>query len=260
MRIKILASGSKGNATLIETKNTKILIDVGLSYMELRKRLALVQTDIDDISAILITHEHTDHIKGLNTYLKRHRIPVYLSNGSYHAIVKEREIGENHRKFVIIEEDQLVQFEDFYFHPFLVSHDAYEPLGFSIYEGGKKLVYLTDTGFVSKQNEERIRNADIYILETNHNVEMLMETNRPWYLKQRILSDFGHLCNEDAFNVLSRVRGESTKYVYLAHISEEANSLDLLKLSVKEYYKQEEDYRLNFFIAYQHQTSEIVEI
>src|SRR5690606_15046452 len=98
------------------------------------------------------------------------------------------------------------------------------------------------------------------ILETNHNVEMLMETNRPWYLKQRILSDFGHLCNEDAFNVLSRVRGESTKYVYLAHISEEANSLDLLKLSVKEYYKQEEDYRLNFFIAYQHQTSEIVEI
>ena len=260
MRVKVLASGSKGNATLVETKFTKVLIDVGLSYRELKKRLASVQTNVEDIGAVFITHEHSDHIKGLNTFLKRHQIPVYLSEGSYNAIVGEKKIGVEHPSFNVIEEDQLIQIQDFNFHPFLISHDAYEPFGYCVYEGNKKLVYLTDTGFVSQQNEERIRNADIYILETNHNVEMLMGTNRPWYLKQRILGDLGHLCNEDAFDVLARVRGDDTKYVYMAHISEEANSVDLLKLTVEDYYTQEKDYRLNFMIAHQHQVSEIVEV
>lgn len=260
MRVKVLASGSKGNATLIETRNTKVLIDVGISYRTLKQKLESVNTKIDDIGAIFITHEHSDHIKGLNTYLIRHQIPVFLSEGSYNAIVTEKRIGQDFQHFNIIQEDQNIEFNDFLFQPFRVSHDAYEPFGYQVYEGEKKLVYLTDTGIVSQQNLERIKNADIYILETNHNVEMLMGTNRPWYLKQRILGDLGHLCNEDALDVLSRVRGDQTKYVYMAHISEEANSLDLLRLTVEDYCRQENDYQINFMIAHQNQVSEIVEI
>lgn len=260
MKVKVLASGSKGNATLVEANQTKILVDCGLTYRTLVQKLESVDADVHEIGAVFITHEHSDHIKGLKTFINKHKIPIFLSEGSYNAVVNEKGIGIDYEHFHIVEDDQQIDFNDFIIHPFLISHDAYEPFGYRIYEGDKKLVYLTDTGFVSQLNEERIKNADVYILETNHNVEMLMCSNRPWYLKQRILGDFGHLCNEDALEVLSRVKGDKTKYVYLAHISEEANNLDLLHLTVDNYCKRENDFRLIFYVAHQHQPSEIVDV
>lgn len=258
MRIKVLASGSKGNLVLVESKEAKILIDFGLSYRVVKEKLKSVDVQIEEIDALFITHEHSDHIKGLGTLVKKHHFPIYLSQGTFEAI-SERQLHNGYNGFVVIKEDERVKLKDFIVSPFLVSHDAYEPFGYIVYEGERKLVYLTDTGYVSQANEERIRNADVYILETNHNVEMLMCTNRPWPLKQRILGNFGHLCNEEALEVLDRVKGENTKYVFLAHISEEANNHDLLDLTVHHMFKAK-PHNIQFLIAYQYQNSQIVEV
>jgi len=259
MEIKVLASGSKGNATFIGSKETKLLIDFGLSFRAINQRLNSVGEDIDSIDAILITHEHSDHIRGLLTLTKKKNIPIYLSQGTLSDLKTYHKIDGRFNHFYVIKDGDSLAIGDLCITPFDLSHDANEPLGFVIYEGDKKFVYLTDTGFVSQRNEERIKDADVYILETNHNIEMLMCSSRPWYLKQRILGDYGHLCNEDAFEVLSRVKGRNTKYVYLAHISEEVNNEDLLILTAKSYFADCID-DMRFIIAHQHKVSKIVEV
>ncbi len=233
MKITVLASGSKGNCTLIETAENKFLIDVGISYRLLVAKLNEVNVNITDIDAVFITHEHVDHVKGLEVLIKKNNIYVILSHGTYQAIVSKK-IGVTYEYFNVISPDEEVFLNHTSIVPILVSHDANEPFGYIIRHNDKKIVYLTDSGYVSQENEEKIKEADVYIMETNHNIEMLMCTNRPWSLKQRILSDKGHLCNEDALNTLLRVVSEKTKVIYLAHISEEANNVDLLLLTVKE--------------------------
>ncbi|NLG81459.1 MAG: MBL fold metallo-hydrolase [Bacilli bacterium] len=249
MKITILASGSKGNCTLIETEHNKILIDVGISYRLLNSRLREVNVSLNEIDAIFITHEHTDHVLGLEKVIKHHNIYIALSHGTYKALVSERKIGITYEHYNIIEPLDEVFLNEVSIIPIPISHDAKEPFGYIIKENGKKIVYLTDTGYVSQENEERIKNADVYIFETNHNIEMLMMTKRPWSLIQRIIGDKGHLCNEDALNTLLRVVGKNTKVVYLAHISEEANNVDLLYLTVEEIFSQSDFYRSIRFIA-----------
>lgn len=257
MKVTVLASGSKGNCTLVETNQNKFLIDVGLNYKNLKNRLSEVNVSIDEIDAIFITHEHTDHIKGLEVLIKRHNIYIVLSHGTYQAIVSRKKIGVTYEYFNVIETDEEVFLNDTRIIPFRVSHDAQEPFGYVIQNTDKKLVYLTDSGYVSQENEEKIKDADIYIMETNHNIELLMLTNRPWSLKQRILGDSGHLCNEDALNTLMRVISDKTKVIYLAHISEEANNVDLLLLTVKEIFAEcMHQERIKFIVAKQYELSE----
>ncbi|MDF2698840.1 MAG: fold metallo-hydrolase [Haloplasmataceae bacterium] len=261
MKVTILASGSKGNATLIETNETKILLDVGLSYKNLVLKLIEINVGINEIDAIFITHEHIDHIKGLDTLIKKNNINIYLSHGTYEAIVTHRKFGVTYEYFNICKSDQMIKINNLDVIPFLISHDALEPFGYVLYEGKKKLVYLTDTGYISQVNEEKIKDADIYIIEANHNIEMLMCTNRPWNLKQRILGNFGHLNNEDTLYTLLRIVNVNTKFIYLAHISEEANNHDLLMLTVNEIFSNYDHYdKIKFFIAKQYETSEISEI
>lgn len=257
MKVTILASGSKGNCTLIETNQNKILIDIGLTYKLLKCRLNELKVNIDEIDAIFITHEHTDHIKGLEVLIKKHRIHIVLSHGTYEAIVAKKKIGLTYEYFNLIQNDEEILLNNLKIKSFLVSHDAIEPFGYIITENDKKVVYLTDSGYISQVNEEKIKDADIYIMESNHNIEMLMCTNRPWRLKQRILGDNGHLCNEDALNTLMRIVNENTKTIYLAHISEEANNIDLLLLTVKDIFSQcVYNKNIKFIVAEQYAISE----
>ncbi len=261
MKVTILASGSKGNCTLIETEKNKILIDVGLTYKLLKYRLNEVNVDIDEIDAIFITHEHIDHIKGLEVLIKKHQIHIVLSRGTYEGIVAKKKISLTYEYFNLIQSDEEITLESVKIKPFLVSHDALEPFGYILNEDDKKVVYLTDSGYISQVNEEKIKNADVYIMEANHNIEMLMCTNRPWRLKQRILGDCGHLCNEDALNTLLRVVNDRTKAIYLAHISEEANNVDLLLLAVKDIFsKSNYNENIKFIVAQQYAISESSEI
>ncbi|HEY8365166.1 MAG TPA: MBL fold metallo-hydrolase [Haloplasmataceae bacterium] len=260
MKVTVLASGSKGNCTLIETNNNKFLIDVGIRYRTLIKRLNEVNVNIEDIDAIFITHEHIDHILGLEMVIKHHKIHIVLSHGTYQAIVSYKKIGITYEYFNIVNSDETILLNSTLITPFNVSHDALEPFGYIFVDDDKKLVYITDTGFISQETEDKIKGADIYIFETNHNIEMLMTTNRPWSLIQRILGDKGHLCNEDALNTLLRIVNEKTKVIYLAHISEEANSIDLLMLTVKEMFARCLYKNIRFIITKQYDLSETTTI
>ncbi|QVK17904.1 MBL fold metallo-hydrolase [Mycoplasmatota bacterium] len=257
MKITVLASGSKGNCTLIETEQNKFLIDIGISYKALKNKLSEVNVEVEDIDAIFITHEHSDHVKGLEVLIKRHNIYIVLSHGSYQAIVSRKKIGVMYEYYNVIDADEEVYLNNTCITPFHVSHDALEPFGYIIKGDNKKVVYLTDSGYISQENEERIQGANVYIMETNHNIEMLMCTNRPWRLKQRILGDNGHLCNEDALHTLLRIVNDKTQAIYLAHISEEANNVDLLMLTVKDIFSQcIHNENIKFIIAKQHELSE----
>lgn len=261
MKVTVLASGSKGNCTLIETEQNKFLIDIGITNKALKSKLSEVNVEIEEIDAIFITHEHSDHIKGLEVLIKRHNIYIVLSHGSYEAIVLRKKIGITYEYFNVVGADEQVYLNNTSITPFHVSHDALEPFGYVIKGNGKKVVYLTDSGYISQENEEKIKGANVYVMETNHNIEMLMCTNRPWRLKQRILGDNGHLCNEDALHTLLRVVSDKTQAIYLAHISEEANNVDLLQLTVKDIFSQcIHNEKIKFIVANQYELSESTQI
>jgi len=208
MKYSVFASGSKGNCALIRAKNTNILIDCGISAKRLKDSLAEEGLVLDDIDAVLFTHSHSDHIKGA---LAVKDLEVY-SPFEIKGIYGEHYI-EAYKDFTVKDIDIM---------PIKLSHDAPETLGY-ILQSDETLVYVTDTGYISNLNQKYIEDAEYYIFEANHDVELLMNTNRPPFLKARILSDSGHMNNEDAGIVLAKAVTERTKEIVLAHLSEQAN-------------------------------------
>lgn len=202
-----LCSGSKGNCWIIKTRNATVMLDCGMTKKYLIEKMSECGVHPGAIDALLITHTHSDHIKQLKAFSY---LPVYS--------VCPLECGKRLSPYTSFTVKDLV------ITPLAASHDAEGCCGYLFENEGRKLVYLTDTGYVSKMNLELIRNLDYYILESNHDVEMLMNTNRPFALKSRIYSDHGHLCNEDCAKVLSLCVGDKTREITLAHLSEEANT------------------------------------
>ena len=218
MRAIILGSGSKGNSTLLIGKNKKILIDVGFSYPKMLMNLGKFNVLPNDIDAILITHTHKDHIAGLSTFIKKNNIMVYSNNKMLSELVK------------IIPEEMIKIMEDEYsigeFNITCIhtSHDAPGSVGFVINDDNSDLVYVTDTGYINKAYLSKLVNKDLYIFESNHDINMLMNGPYPYILKQRVLSDKGHLSNELAGNYLKEIIGDKTKKIILAHLSEINNT------------------------------------
>lgn len=210
MFFDVISSGSKGNATLVFTEENIFLIDLGIASSSLETELALFNKKITDITALFVTHNHTDHIKGLKAISPKKQfaldgtLPSELSN--------VMEIN----KPVLFGNDKIIAFP--------TEHDAINPCGFMIEADGEKLVYMTDTGVYLSINNELVHNPQYLIIESNHDVKMLMNTNRPIELKQRILSEHGHLCNEDSAFAALEIIGKDTKEIVLAHLSEEANT------------------------------------
>ena len=209
MRFYIIASGSKGNATLLEHDGRVLLIDMGITISRLKSELESIGYNIQDIEAVLFTHEHSDHASGARFFDED---VIYATEGTLG--------GSKHH---ILKPYEKINILGLNVTPLATSHDAFAPIGFLFENSTEKLVYMTDTGFISEKNLEVMRNADYYIIESNHNIKMLLQTNRPVDLKQRILSDFGHLSNEDSALYMSELIGDKTKEIVLAHISEEAN-------------------------------------
>jgi phosphoribosyl 1,2-cyclic phosphodiesterase len=223
MRIIVLASGSKANATYLEIGDNKVLIDCGLSYRQIQFRLQEKGRNLDNLSAVFITHEHADHVMGLRVLAKKHRMKIFLSQGTYDSLDK-RYYGEiNQDLFIIVKNLEEYSYLGFKVIPFNTYHDAKEPMGYRFIEAEKSLVYITDTGYFPIKQYDYLRNADCYIIESNHEVEMLLESARPWMLKRRILDDQGHLSNEDSANLLLNLVGDRTKHIVLAHLSQECN-------------------------------------
>lgn len=253
MRVKVLASGSKGNSTYIECGNTKILIDAGISYLQIKKALEEISVDITEIDILLLTHIHNDHIKGVSSLLKKTNIILYTTIDIYEQLSKNIEI----LNFNLVDNCFVYNNVKVTFIP--VSHDVV-CYSFVVSFMEKDLVYITDTGYLNRKIFPIIKNKDIYVIEANHDEKMLMDGPYPFILKQRILSDKGHLSNITTGKILSKVIGERTKYIFLAHISEHNNDKDLALVQVKDQLLQSDIEFDNIVLTDQYVALDIVEV
>ncbi|WP_347861844.1 MBL fold metallo-hydrolase [Salimicrobium sp. PL1-032A] len=237
LRFSVLASGSTGNAFYIESGEEKILVDAGLSGKKIENLLAQVHVDPKELSRILVTHEHSDHIKGLGIMARRYKLPIYANEKTWQAM--ESQIGKVpvDQKFHFPMES-VQTFGGIDVESFAVSHDAADPMFFTFHQEGKKAALVTDLGYVSDKIKKTVEKADAYIFEANHDVHMLRMGRYPWSVKRRILGDSGHVSNEDCALALTDVLDTNTKRVYLAHLSLDNNMIDLANMSVTNILKQ----------------------
>jgi len=217
MKFSLLASGSKGNACYIETDNSRLLIDAGLSCIQIEKRLDWLGLRASDLDAILISHEHVDHIRGAGPLSRRYNLPVYINQKTYNNAKKT--LGDVSR-IVFIQTGKHIYINNICVETFVKCHDAADPLGFIVCYNGIKIGIATDLGRSTMLLEDRLKGCNALIIEFNHDQDMLYEGPYPLDLKKRINGMSGHLSNHQAGNLLRNVSDEKTRYVVLAHLSE----------------------------------------
>lgn len=235
MEVIILASGSKGNATLIKSGESLILVDIGISYLSFNRKLKELNIKAKDISNLLITHEHSDHIKGLKTFLTRNpNINVIITKGTFNSL--SNDISSKINNILIINQQETFQIADIKVKSYPLSHDAKEPVGYIIDSNNKRVVLATDTGYIDQRIHEYLIDADLYILEANYCPVLLMESKRPFYLKKRIMSEKGHLSNQDACWLVNELSKNKESVIWaVAHISEDCNSIDAINQAISDY-------------------------
>lgn len=216
-----LASGSKGNCLYLGTENTKILIDAGLSAKATKSKLEEIQVDLTDIDAILITHEHSDHILGLKALAFKLGIPILANTETAKGIV---DYFHDCPKFKIFSTGETFEFGDLEIHPFSIQHDTLDPVAFTIRVNDMKLGVCADLGFASTLVVNQLKDCDYLYVEANHQPSMVYASSRPMVYKQRVLSRSGHLSNEACGQLLAQVAHSNLKQVYLAHLSKECNT------------------------------------
>ena len=232
VRITILGSGSGGNCAYVETSGTRLLIDAGFSSRQIRQRLASVGRTPESLDGILITHEHSDHIQGLATLQARTRIPIYCNRLTREAMEHQQQARFDCRMFGTGESFEI---GDLQVDTFPVPHDANDPVGFLIRTSDGNMAFLTDLGHATKLVVERIRTANVLLLEANHDLKLLQEdTRRPWSVKQRILSRHGHLSNDAAADLAERIVSPELRHLYLGHLSRDCNRPELAYHAVSE--------------------------
>ncbi|MFD2627366.1 MBL fold metallo-hydrolase [Oceanobacillus kapialis] len=231
LRFSVLASGSTGNAFYIESNKERLLVDAGLSGKQMDLLFDQINIDPANLTGILVTHEHSDHIKGLGIMARKYNLPIFANEKTWKAM--EHSIGKItlDQKFTFNMEE-VKTFQDLDIESFGVSHDAAEPMFYTFHHEGKKVALVTDLGYVSERIKKTVEDADAYIFEANHDVGMLRMGRYPWNVKRRILGDSGHVSNEDCGLALTDIISNRTKRIYLAHLSLDNNMKDLARMSV----------------------------
>lgn len=225
MEVIILASGSKGNATVIKINGSKILIDIGISYTSFKKKTKESNVNIKEIEHLLLTHEHGDHIRGLKRFIENHpNVKIYLTKGTFDAL--EEDVLKHLNNYEIIKANETFFVNNLVnIATYELSHDANEPVGFVISYNNKKAVIATDTGYIDEKYFDLLKNANFYLLEANHEPALLMDSRRPYYLKQRITGIKGHLSNDEAAWLMNNFTKDISETVWaIAHISEDCNT------------------------------------
>ena len=229
MRFASLGSGSKGNATLIEAAQTCLMLDCGFTLKETETRLERLGKTAFDLDAVLVTHEHSDHLKGVGALARKYQIPVYLTAGTYHqgrlGKLPSVEWVNCHQSFVI---------KDIEVQPVPVPHDAREPCQYVFCHADKKLGVLTDLGSLTPHVEKHYSGLDALVLECNHDLQMLEQGPYPYQLKQRIQGNYGHLSNSQAAQLLARIERDKLQHLVLSHVSQQNNSAELACAAVAE--------------------------
>ena len=224
MKLCSIASGSSGNCIFAASGNTCLLLDAGISGKRIEEGLNEIGYTTGDMAGILITHEHSDHISGLGVVSRRYGIPIYATKGTKEAILKYKNVGEiKEELFQEIQPDVEFSVGDITVNPISISHDAAQPTAFVLRQGRKSMGVMTDLGRYDSYIVERLQNLDVLLLEANHDVHMLQVGTYPYYLKQRILGDKGHLSNELSGQLLGEVLHDNFKMAILGHLSKENN-------------------------------------
>ena len=248
MKVKVLASGSKGNSTLIRTSEVKVLIDIGINYQTLASELEKLNLTPNDLDAILITHTHSDHIKGLQVLVKKTNLRVYALEEMLEELSKKIPLDN-----IFIYENPF-EIGDLKINIIRISHDV-EGVGFIIEHRNHSLVYITDTGYINRRYLPLMTNKDVYIIESNHDEKMLMEGPYPYILKQRVISDKGHLSNNTVAEYLLERTVTNTKKIVLAHISEKNNTEELAISTTKNLLEEHGIYK-DIVVARQYESLE----
>ncbi len=253
-----LASGSKGNCIYVGTENTRVLIDAGISTSQVAERLSEIGVDIRTIQAVVITHEHGDHIKGLPVLAEKLKIPVLANAETAKGIYAAFGIR---LKFKIFTTGETFQFGDLSFHPFSVPHDTLDPVAFTIRTGSLKLGFCADLGHVTSLVRKNLEGCDYLYLEANHQPSMVHASPRPQVYKKRVLGKQGHLSNEDCAALLCSVLHPQLKHVHLAHLSSECNAEELALKIVREALQSQlfsQGQSVEISIAYQDKISKMI--
>ena len=228
MRFCSIASGSSGNCIYIGSEQTHMLVDIGISGKKMEAGLNSIDLTGRDLDGILITHEHSDHIKGLGVIARRYGLPVYATEGTIDAMLESGSLGKLPEGiFHEIREDEPFHVKDLTINPFGIPHDAAQPVGYRVECGDSSVGIATDLGKYDEYIVENLQNLDALLLEANHDIRMLQVGRYPYYLKQRILGDRGHLSNENAGRLLCRLLHDNMKAIFLGHLSRENNYEEL---------------------------------
>lgn len=251
MKVQMISSGSKGNCAIVLSNNTNIIIDAGISFITLKRKLEEYSLSFDQFNAILITHCHKDHISGLSSIIKKTKLNAYIPKKMYDSLKEYIPI----ERCIFIEDT--FKINDLNIELIHTSHDAPSSVGFLIDDCKKKMCYVTDTGYINRKYLSKMVKLDCYVIESNHDEVMLMDGPYPRFLKERVISDKGHLSNKTTANYLKKIIGSNTKNIVLAHLSETNNTEELAIKTVRE---QITDENIHIIAARQYEVSEIIEV
>ena len=251
MKIKTLSSGSKGNCSIVLCDNTNIIIDMGISYLTLKRSLEENSLSFSDFQGILITHCHKDHTNGLSTLINKTKLNVYIPEEMYDSL--KEYVPKSRCVFV----DDNFTINDVSIELIHTSHDAPASVGYIIDYNERSLVYVTDTGYINRKYLNRMINKNLYLIESNHDEVMLMDGPYPRFLKERVISDKGHLSNSTTSKYLKKIIGKNTKTIILAHLSETNNTEEKALEAIS---KEELPKNIKVLIARQYEESEMIEV
>ena len=254
MKIVVLCSGSKGNATYVETSQNKILIDLGYNYKYINEHLQALNVSPQDINYILISHTHSDHTAALKNFLAQNNATLVVSQKIFYDLPDLKDY-----KHVLIYEEE-INLDGVVIKALHSSHDAVDSRNFVIDDEGKTMAYVTDTGYINKKYFPALTNLNVYLFESNHDIELLQTGPYPAWLKRRVLSDDGHLSNKAASFYLAKLIGPATKKIVLMHLSETNNLEEIALETIKNTFMERNVDFTNISCAKQHEASEVIEI
>jgi len=230
VRVCVLGSGSKGNCTFLATEKTRLLIDAGLSCRETYARLAAIGEPPDGLDAVVISHEHTDHINGLRVLAPDTKVPVYITRPTRDVVSWDAKL----QRFEYFAASEKFTIGDIEVTPFPIPHDAVDPVAFTFGAQGIRISLVTDLGYIPEVVKQRVKGSDCLIFESNHDLEMLKVGPYPWYVKQRVMSRHGHLSNNATADFLAEDFDGAAQVLVLAHLSETNNHPEIARLSAEQ--------------------------
>lgn len=254
MKVCVLASGSEGNVTYVETTNHKILLDLGTTTRYIEEKLSELQVAAKEIDSILITHVHADHIKALKGFIKKYTPTIYVSP----TMFSELEEIQNYKKVLLY--GDIIDLDDLHIDIIKTSHDTTDARSFILTCANKSVVYLTDTGYINQKHFKYLENKNLYLFESNHDIEMLLNGPYPKWLKDRVMGPYGHLSNKDSSIYLAKLIGNDTKKIILTHLSQKNNTEEKALETLKEIFLEYEIEFTNVKCARQKEKSELIEL